>query len=295
MGEARRTFAAILNALLVVAMAACGTATRTPSATTTPSAAGPGATVAPTATAAPVEPADLRVYFFRGDKVDVAHRSVPATQSVATAAMTQMLAGPTPADQASGLSSAIPAATRLLGINMTENTATVDLSGDFASGGGSLSMAARLAQVTYTLTQFPSVTQVAFRLDGKPVTVFGGEGIVLDHPSTRASFETLTPPILAEFPGRGWTVQSPIHVGGTANVFEAQFRVELTDAAGHVIASQPVHATAGTGTRGTFDATVAYTLAAGGTGTLTLFDNSPKDGSRIDVVQIPLQLSASPG
>lgn len=237
---------------------------------------------------------DLRVYFLHGDKIDVAHRAVPATQSVAAAAMTQLLAGPAAADRTAGLASAIPSATRLLGINIADGTATVDLSGDFASGGGSLSMSGRLAQVTYTLTQFPSVSQVTFRMDGKPVTVFGGEGILLDHPSTRASFETLTPPILAEFPGRGWTVQSPIRVTGTANVFEAQFTVELTDASGRVLAHQPVHATSGSGTRGTFDTIVHYTLATAGTGTLSLFDNSPKDGSQIDLVQIPVQLSAAP-
>jgi spore germination protein GerM len=51
----------------------------------------------------------------------------------------------------------------------------------------------RLAQVVYTLMQFPSVKAVNFSLDGKPVTVFGSEGIVLDHPQERSDYEDVAP------------------------------------------------------------------------------------------------------
>jgi immunoglobulin-like protein involved in spore germination/sporulation and spore germination protein len=154
-------------------------------------------------------------------------------------------------------------------------------------------MVGRLAQVTYTLTQFPTVNQVVFHLDGKPVTVFGGGGILLDHPATRESFESVTPAILVESPGRGWAVQSPLHLTGTANVFEAQFQAEITDASGAVLARQAVHATSGTGTRGTFDTTLSFHTTVNSPGALTVFDVSPRDGTRIDVVQVPLQLLVS--
>jgi hypothetical protein len=240
----------------------------------------------------PASPADVRVYFLHGDKLDVAHRTVTATPRIATAAMTELLAGPTPADVAAGLASAIPGGTRLLGLSIADRIATVDLSGAFAAGGGSLSMAARLAQVTYTLTQFPTVEGVVFRLDGQPLTVLGGEGIVIDHPASRSSFEGLAPAILVEFPGRGWALQSPLRATGTATVFEGQFQAELTDSAGQVLARQIVHASSGTGTRGDFTTVVPFTVPTSGPGTLTLFDTSAKDGSRIDVVQIPLELVA---
>jgi hypothetical protein len=240
----------------------------------------------------PAPTADVRVYFLRGDELDVAHRTVTATPRIATAAMTELLAGPTPADVAAGLASAIPAGTRLLGLTIADRSATLDLSGAFAGGGGSLSMAARLAQVTYTLTQFPTVEGVVFRLDGRPLTVLGGEGIVIDHPASRSSFEALAPAILAEFPGRGWAVQSPLRASGTANVFEGQFQAELTDSAGQVLARQIVHASSGSGTRGGFTAVLSFTAPTSGPGTMILFDTSPKDGSRIDVVQIPLELVA---
>ena len=274
--------------------ASCGSSTKNgqgpttrPATTTAPSTSGPTSSTTTTTPAT----MDVRVYLMQGDKIGVAHRTITATQQVATAAMTELLAGPTASDSAAGLTTAIPSGTLLLGINIAGGTATVDLTGAFAGGGGSLSMTARLAEVTYTLTQFPTITGVDFRLDGKAVTVFGGEGIILDHPATRTGFESLTPAILVEFPGRGWAVETPLRVAGTANVFEAQFQAEITLSGGRVIATKSIQATSGTGTRGTFDTTISFPSSARGPATLTVFDTSAKDGSRIDVVTIPLELA----
>ena len=298
MRPVRRGFGILIAIVLTVGVVACGSATEpssSPSTTaqgTTPPPTSTTTTTPPTTTTTPAQTTDVRVYFLHGDSLGVAHRTIAATPKVATAALTELLAGPTPADTATGLTSTIPAGTRLLGVTIVAGTATVNLTGAFESGGGSLSMAGRLAQVTYTLPQFPTVTQVVFHLDGKPVTVFGGEGIIIDHPATRASFETLAPAILVEYPGPGWAATSPLRIAGTANVYEAQFQAELTDATGTVIARQAVRATTGTGTRGAFDTALPFTITASGPGTLTVFDTSPKDGARIDVVQIPLQLIA---
>ena len=288
-------FGAVAVAVLTFGGVACsssssrsspGTSTVAPPATTAT------ALTTTTTTTSPAATVDLRTYFLHGETIAVAYRSVPATPQVATAAMSELLAGPTAADTSAGFTTAIPSGTRLRGIDIAGGTATVDLTGAFESGGGSLSMSARLAQVTFTLTQFPTVQRVQFRLDGKPVTVFGGEGIVLDHPATRASFEALAPPILVESPGPGRAVRSPLRITGSANVFEAQFQAELTDSGGKVLASQAVHATSGTGTRGTFDAVIPFDASATGPATLTVFDTSPKDGTRIDVVTVPVELTA---
>ena len=282
---------AVLAALIAVTVG-CGSTSK---ASTSPTTVPPATTVpsmAPTTTMPEAATLDVRAYFMHGDTIGVAHRTVVATPRIATAAMAELLAGPTPNDAAAGLTTAIPGGTRLLGLDITAGTATVDLSGAFAQGGGSLSMTARLAQVTYTLTQFPTVAQVVFRVDGAPVTAFGGGGIVLDHPATRATFESVTPAILVESPGRGWAVHTPLHMSGTADVFEAQFQAELTDAAGTVLASRAVRATSGSGTRGTFDAPLPFPAAVTGPATLTVFDLSPKDGSRIDVVAVPVELVA---
>ncbi len=251
-------------------------------------------TTVPSTTAPPTQATTvLRVYFMRQDHLGVGHRRVAVTLTPAKVALTALLAGPTALERSAGLSTTVPAGTRLLGVSISAGTATVDLSSEFASGGGSLSTQARLAQVAFTVTQFPTVSRVTFELAGTPVTVFGSEGLVLDHPVTRSTFEDLLPPIFPEAPAPGDTVSSPVRVTGSANVFEAQFRVEIRDGAGRVLADQGVMATSGTGTRGTFDATVAYHLATTGPGTVTFYDLSAKDGSRQDVVDIPVTLTAA--
>jgi len=88
---------------------------------------------------------------------------------------------------------AVPTDTRLLGISIKNGIATVDFTSEYQSGGGSLSMQMRLGQVVYTLTQFPTVKAVRFQLDGAPVNVFSGEGIILDHPVGRSDYADLAP------------------------------------------------------------------------------------------------------
>jgi len=79
-------------------------------------------------------------------------------------------------------------------------------------------------------------------------------------------------------------------VTGTANTFEANFQYELIDSDGRVIAENFVTATSGTGTRGTFEFTVPFEFT--GDGTLTVLESSAKDGSRINVTEIPLRLGS---
>ncbi len=233
----------------------------------------------------------LRVYFSRDEKMAAATREVPPTQETGAAAMEALLEGPTAEETAAGMFTAIPEGTEFLGLDIKNGIATVDLSAEYASGGGSLSMFTRLAQVVFTLTQFETVEGVLFKLDGKPITELGGEGIMLDEPWTREKLEDMSPAILVESPTVGATVGSPMRITGTANVFEAVFQVNIVDWDGLIIAEQTVTASSGTGTRGTFDVTVPFTLTKAGIGSLIVFSESPKDGSQVNVVEIPLELT----
>jgi hypothetical protein len=144
----------------------------------------------------PGQPA-FEVWFSRGESLAPVARAHPPTLGVATAAINALVAGPTRAERKSGVTTAVPSGTRLLGISITKGVATVDLTSEYQSGGGSLSMQMRLGQVVYTLTQFPTVKAVLFRLDGAPVNVFSGEGIVLDHPVSRSDYKDLAPSSLS--------------------------------------------------------------------------------------------------
>lgn len=270
-------------ALLLVA--ACG-GSSTPSAQPT--------TAPPSATAASVAPTTAavrgtRVYFLQREKVVSVYRDVPVSGgAVASASVRALLAGPTAAERAAGLSSAVPPSTSLRGVAISAGTADVDLSRAYESGGGSLSMSARLMQVVFTLTQFPTVQRVTWRLDGKPVKVFGGEGIVLDRPATRAQYAAFLPPIFIDSPARGEPVTSPVTVRGLANVYEGQFLVEVTDAAGKALVRQ--RATAATGSWTAFATTLRFAVREPGIGRITGFDYSAKDGSRVDELAVPVAL-----
>jgi hypothetical protein len=230
----------------------------------------------------------LNVYFTWNEKVATAHRQVPYTKEVAKAAMEELLKGPNAQEKEVGMFSTVPANTLFLGIAVKDKVATVDLSKEYESGGGTLSMSLRLAQVVYTLTQFPTIEAVQFKLDGTPVEVFGGEGLIMDHPVGRAAYEELTPAILVESPTVGDTVSSPMRITGTANTFEAAFTITITDWDGKVIVEKNATATSGTGTRGTFDVSVPFTWSLYPRGALTVSESSAKDGSTINVVEIPL-------
>ncbi len=235
----------------------------------------------------------LEVWFLQGEQLVRQTRSHEATRLVATAAMKALLAGPSPAELAAGLHTSVPAGTKLLGISIKKGVATVDLTSQYQSGGGSLSMKARLAQVVYTLTQFPTVRAVLFHLDGEPVNVFSGEGIVLDHPVGRADYEDLLPVIAVDKPAEGERVTSPVRVSGSANVFEANVTVKVLDENGHVVGKTFTTATCGTGCRGTYAVPVKFNVAHQQPGTIVVSDDdaagtgTPPHQVRIKVVLVP--------
>ena len=158
----------------------------------------------------------------------IAHRDVLGP-AVLRAALDELLAGPTDDERdGAGLFSTVPIGTELLDLNLVDGLATIDLSSEFESGGGSLSMMSRIAQVVFTATQFENVDRVEFWLDGAPVESIGGEGIMVDEPLTRADVDRyVTGSVIIDTPAYGATVRSPFTVTGEGDVFEAQFPIEV--------------------------------------------------------------------
>jgi germination protein M len=303
----RRLAAPLLVPLILAALVgACAPAAETGSGPIPTSSVVPAETAAPSAATSTAEPSasirpspspstTVRVYFYLGgapgsDGLVPIERSVSGEDPIA-GALTALLAGPTSLEAGDRtITSAIPDGSRLLGLAIGDGVATVDLSREYESGGGSLSMFVRLGQVVYTLTQFPSVQAVVFEIEGQRVTVFSGEGIALDHPQTRADGAGVLPAIFVDLPAYGGALGNPGRISGTADVFEAQFRVTLLDAAGTTIADVPAKASCGTGCRGSFDLTAPYAVDQAQTGTLRVWDGSMKDGRPINVREYPVGL-----
>jgi germination protein M len=289
MGRYARAVRALSLCVAVLALAGCSGGDDD-AAPTSPTTTASGTTSTPTETGGGASTTPLRVYFVRLERVGAAGREVQATPAVGAAALRELLAGPTAEDASADLDSEIPSGTKLNGLTIDNGVATVDLSKAFESGGGSTSMQLRVAQVVYTLTQFPSVKRVQFKIDGKPVEAIGGEGVVVDPPVGRKAFEKQTPAILVESPTPGSVVTSPVRVRGTANTFEATLNLRLLDGSGKVLYDNFTTATSGSGTRGTFEQTIPFTISKDGPGTLVAYEHSAADGSEINVVRIPVEL-----
>lgn len=277
MRRSRRTWPVVLLALALLLAAGCDGGDDGGSTTQ------PGTTTDETSP----ETMSVAAYLLRDGKVSPVSRSVASSSAVARAALEALLDGPTTEERAAGLASAIPEGTRLLDVSIADDVATVDLSGSFDDGGGSASMLGRVAQVVATLTRFPNVERVAFRLEGDPVEAIGGEGVLVDPPVGRLDVEEQTPQILVESPLPGATVSSPIRLRGTANVFEATVSLELRDAADEVILETFTTATSGTGTRGTFAAELEVPEGTEAV-TIVAFEASAEDGRPLHVVRVPV-------
>jgi germination protein M len=241
---------------LPLALAGCGLSRTASPSTTVPAPA-------TTAEHVPVDPAPTSVtaYFLRDGKVAAVRMHVPHTRAVATAALGALLGGPPP-----GYETAVPEGT-------TAGALTIDAGVAHPSVTGELSEAAQ-AQIVYTLTQFPTVTGVALAGSGEPLT--------------REDFESVTPRILIESPLPGDRVSSPIRFSGTANTFEAGFTIELVQD-GKKLATTPVTATSGSGVRGTFSDTLAY--SGTGPATLVAYEQNAGEGvPELGRVEIPIEL-----
>jgi len=84
-------------------------------------------------------------------------------------------------------------------------------------------------------------------------------------------------------------VTSPVTISGSFNVFEAQFNITIYDAAGNIVADVAGH-TGEAFILSPFSEDVEFAVDEPTEACLWVYDASPRDGSPIDVVQVPLTL-----
>jgi hypothetical protein len=100
------------------------------------------------------------------------------------------------------------------------------------------------------------------------------------------------PSIIVTAPASGATVTSPVHVAGQARVFEATVSLTLYDAGGSEITSTTTNAAEGQ-VLSAFSADVSFTVTSDTPACLWVFEVSARDGSPVNVVQVPLTLRAT--
>jgi hypothetical protein len=218
-----------------------------------------------------------------------------------------LIAGPSPEEAAYGFASPMHADTRLLGVSLEDGIVTVDLSSDFQcaqvrrcdspfeAGGGFERRHGLfvLAQVVYTVTQFPDVEGVQFELDGRPAPVPSGKVLseqsalsmdkilaedwpeLLDRPVTRQDYGNALHPITFSAPVIGSRVASPVRIAGTANVPDGTVTAVLLDAAGSVIAERVASVACGAGCRGDYAIEIPFEVSGRQSGVIQVRYEGP--------------------
>ena len=102
-----------------------------------------------------------------------------------------LVAGPTDAESARGLQSALTTQTTILSATVAGGTATVNVGGTFGQLVGPPEIQA-VAQVVFTATALPGVTGVTFELSGQPVQVPVASGALVPV-AVRAQVAPLSP------------------------------------------------------------------------------------------------------
>lgn len=199
-----------------------------------------------------------------------------------------LFAGPNAAETAAGVKSAIPAGTHLLSTTLNGGVVTVNVGNKFVTPAARKRIRMRLAELTYTATQFPAAHAV--HLEHRGIAVSSIAGVHVPAQMTRAMFDRLLPAIVVNTPAIGAHVGSPIRVNGTSDVFEAAMVVKVLDSTGHRIARKFFTASCGTGCRGRFAVMISYHVATAQNGTVVVTDTSARGGRPPHIVRIPLRL-----
>ena len=132
----------------------------------------------------------FNVYFVKDEKVLPLKRTVnPSVNgkiSDLNYAIEELLKGPTVKESSKGYLTEIPFATNVLSIKENPESFIINLSNDFQSGGGSLSMALRLDQLIKTASGTSEGKKVYLFINGKKPEYIGGEGLIVPSPLNKS-------------------------------------------------------------------------------------------------------------
>lgn len=151
---------------------------------------------APTIGAEPVRTGT--VYFVRKGRLFPVTGELPSAPTRPQALLAGLLRGPpaeilTPEARPIRATSAIPTDARASDVAVVGNVATVDLSQEFRRGAAGRTLALRVAQIVYTLTEDSTIQSVLFTFERARAPVISDRGQVLERPVGREDYVGFAP------------------------------------------------------------------------------------------------------
>ncbi|MEW6573863.1 MAG: Gmad2 immunoglobulin-like domain-containing protein [Bacillota bacterium] len=215
--------------------------------------------------------------------------SVPRADSAPEAALKELISGEPEIKDAYRV---LPPDTKILGIEIKNGLATVDFSKEVLRANvGATGEALGIQSIVNTLTEFPEIKEVAFKVEGKvddAAKDWWGHVGLYGQPFTRHLFKVYEPAIWIYHPQPDQKVTSPLPVTGSARVFEGNVVVRLGTEDGTVLARNFGTATKGAPGRGDFKIELKFDSPGTGEGWVEAFSESPEDGSEVDKVRVPV-------
>ncbi|MGH3138336.1 MAG: GerMN domain-containing protein [Gaiellales bacterium] len=231
----------------------------------------------------------VSVWFKRSARLWHTKRTGATASFPVRTAVRALLDGPNAAESAAGVKTAVPGGTKLLSTAVTSGVATINLRQKFASPAPRKNIRMRLAQLTFTATQFANVHAVHLEIAGSAVASIGGFPVPAQM--TRSTFSRLVPAIVVHDPAIAAHLTSGIRVTGMSDVFEAVMVVKVLNSGGHLLARKVFMASCGTGCRGHFAVTIVYHVGNAQAGSVVVTDTSARGGRPPNIVRIPVRLS----
>ncbi len=145
----------------------------------------------PTPTQPPGPTANAIIYLVKQGHLVARTRQVRTPVSISKA-VEALLGGPTDAEAAQDIQTAIGPSAAVLSTTVTAGLVTINMNRAFGLVGGQ-NQITEVAQLVFTATAQPPIGAVSFELQGQPVPVPDGEGTLTNRPLTRRDFPALAP------------------------------------------------------------------------------------------------------
>lgn len=131
----------------------------------------------------------VKVFLVRDDRLEVVDRIASPADPENVLALLAL--GPTETETASGMRSALVADLAEI-VDTERDLITIDLADEFSALAPTEQRLA-LAQITYAMTQLPSLNRVEFLVAGQPASVPRGNGSSTDGPVSPADYDEFAP------------------------------------------------------------------------------------------------------